>query len=401
MKLKLTKKTIAAQPLPEKGRTVINDAEFPNLSLISYPSGKRTWHVFYRTSDRRQHNAKIGLFPILGVEEARTRAREWLVDVSRGTDPATVRKGAAAKKTVADLAAWFITHHVDKKLKPTTGAEYQRILDKHILPALGRQKLDAVSRDLVHKLHDKMSGTPRQANLTMAVLRKMLNEAIRLGWRTNHMNPAYRIRHFKENKRERYLDKDEQRRLWGILETASANPYLGDAVLALQLLLLTGRRKGEILNLTWHNLDLDRGLMKLTDSKVGPKDYQLDTMVTQLLRDAQAGRRQSEPVSLFVIRGRGGKGRLIGLQKIWQRIRRKAGLDDVRLHDLRHSYASVAINQGADLSAIKELLGHSTIATTQRYTHLYTETARKNVARVGAGLREAFGIAEVASEAPG
>jgi hypothetical protein len=119
MKTKLTKKIIETYPLPAKGRTVLADSEFRGLSLALYSSGKRTWHLFYRTLEKAQRNVKIGSYPVLGVDEARTYAREWLADVTRGKDPVAVRKEAANRKSVADLVEWFVRHHLPK-LKPST-----------------------------------------------------------------------------------------------------------------------------------------------------------------------------------------------------------------------------------------------------------------------------------------
>lgn len=428
MKTRLTKKIIAAQPLPPKGRTILTDTEFPGLSLAIYSSGKRTWHLYYRTAEKAQRNAKVGSYPVLSIDAARTLAREWLADVSRGKDPVAVKKENANRKSVGDLVGWFVSHHLPK-LRPSTQAEYQRIIDKHILPGLGKQPLDRVTPETVQALHRKMGSTPRMANLTMAILRKMFNQAIDLGWRTEPRNPVRGLRKYKENQSSRYLEKPEFQRLWQVLAEEQRDPYNGDGILALQLLLLTGRRKSEILTLKWSDLDLKRGRMMLADSKAGrPMEYQLSPVVVRLLDDARAAREPNQadgstrmiplapssrtqavgpatgdrsapprkgekekPVneapSPFVIRGRtGGTGHLVGLQKIWERVRVKAGLEDVRLHDLRHSYASMAIESGAELAQVKELLGHRNIATTLRYVHLYTDTIRESLAKVEAGI---------------
>src|SRR3990167_6586240 len=298
------------------------------------------------------------------------------------------------------------------------------------MPALGKQALDRVTPETVQALHRKMGSTPRMANFTMAILRKMFNQAIDLGWRCEPLNPVRGYRKYRENQSRRYLEKAEFQRLWQVLAEEQKNPHKSDGILALQLLLLTGRRKSEVLTLKWSNLDLKRGRMVLSDSKVGPKEYQLSPVVVNLLEEARAARamepaaksgqiipfrvtsaargigpatgehanieaasvgsrhscKSPEALSSFVIRGRRGTGHLIGLQKIWDHIRTKAGLQDARLHDLRHSYASMAIASGAGLAEVKELLGHRDIATPQRYVHLYTDKIRESVAMVEAGI---------------
>ena len=335
--------------------------------------------------ERHQRNAKIGTFPSLSVDAARKLALQYAADVSRGTDPVAVKKEKAGQKTVAQLADYFAKNHIATKLKPSSKEEYQRLIDKWIVPELGRHRLDTVTTEVVQRLHQKMGGTPRQANHAMAVLRKMLNDAISLGWRQDTRNPVAGISPYKENKRQRYLDRKEFTKLWQVLQAEMAIPRNHDGILAIVLLLLTGRRRGEILNLTWDEVDLDNGRMALKDSKVGAHDYQLSPQVIELLAKARADREEAGP-GAFVIRGRAGKDHLVALQKIWERVRHDAGLDDVRLHDLRHSYASFAIDCGAGLAEVKELLGHKDIATTQRYVHLYTDRIRQTVKTVEDGM---------------
>ena len=382
MNVRLTKKSIETVTLPASGCTTINDTEVRGLSLKLYPSSKRTWHFYYRGGpDRQQRNAKIGTYPSLSVDAARKLALQYAADVSRGVDPVAIKK----EKTVTQLAEHFVKSHVERKLKPRSRDEYQRLIDKWIVPELGRLRLDAVKTEVVQRLHHKMGGTRRQANFVMAVLRKMLNDAIALGWRKDTRNPVAGITPYKENKRQRYLDRKEFAKLWDVLQAEMAIPRNHDGILAIVLLLLTGRRRGEILNLTWDEVDLDNGRMTLKDSKVGAHDYQLSPQVIGLLAKARAERSEAGP-GAHVIRGRAGKGRLVGLPHIWLRVRRAAGLDDVRLHDLRHSYASFAIDCGAGLAEVKELLGHKEIATTMRYIHLQNDRIRETVKAVADGM---------------
>ncbi len=399
MRLRLTKTVIDAQSAPKSGQIVIWDATVTGLNLRVSSRNKRTWSVFYRTADGRQRNMKLGDYPVMTPDVARTSATRVLAAVSQGKDPAHDRKAARAAATVAEVARQFLANHADTKRKSRTAAEYRRLIDRHIVPELGALKIDAVTHAAVQKLHRGMSGTPRQANLTIAVLSAMMNYAIRNGLRTDGLNPVRGTEKFKEHARERFLSDEESRRLWQVLDRHECSAVMVEPVLAIRLLMLTGRRVGEILGLTWRYLDLDAGLMRLPDSKVGARTYHLSPAVVALLRtarkrqdrDVEAGKTAPRPLARhvpneYVVRGRLGGAPMINLEKPWRRIREEAGIPDVRLHDLRHTYASKAAASGMSLLMIKELLGHTQIQTTQRYAHLVDTHVRSAVQQVGAAF---------------
>lgn len=388
---KLTKKTIDTTPLPPNGPTRLHDSGVSGLHLRSTKGGTRTWYVTYRSVSKHQRDYKIGRYPALSPEAARSRALQVLARVEAGEDPAEERKAQRRADTISDLCDRFMQDHVRKKLKKNTIRSYEPIIEKVIKPQLGAVAVDSLTTKDVQRLHSAMAETPRAANLTIRILSSMINMAIALGLRSDEKNPAKGTRLYKENHRNRYLTKTEFQRLWRTLEAEEAAETSGDAPLAIWLLLMTGRRQGEVLALTWGQLDLDGGRLHLPDSKVGARTFNLAPEVVERLKKVKASRGDAASDNAFVIRGRNKDGPLINIQKPWQRIRKKAGIPDVRLHDLRHTYASFAAADGNDLLRIKEMLGHQTIQTTQRYAHLTNEDVRTSVERLGSLL---IGLAE-------
>lgn len=387
--VRLTKAIIDKTPIPPSGHVTVRDAVERGLNLRISAKGKMTWSVAYRTEDGRQRNPKIGTFPVLSVEAARRKAREIQVRVQNGDDPAAERQERKRALTMAELCPIFVAEHVQTKCKASTAAEYQRLIDKHIVPSLGRVPVEAVSTRDIADLHARMADTRTQANRTLALMSKMLEFAIRRGLRPDRSNPAKGQDRYRERQRERYLSSAEKRRLEAVLDELDQQQVMSEAVLAIRLLYLTGRRKSEILNLRWSDLDLDGGTMSLADSKVGAVTFSLTPTVVALLRGVKDERQHAKVAALdvrkrvnaspYVIPGRRYGQPMKNIHKPWERIRDLAGLKEVRLHDLRHTYASSCAMHGMDLLQIKRLMGHATIQTTQRYAHLNDDSVRRAV----------------------
>lgn len=322
------------------------------------------------------------------VELARDRAKEILGEVvkakhdSRQPDPATQRDRDRVAGTLAELAERFLAEHVKAKLKPRTVDEYKRLLDKVILPALGRCRVRDLARVDVAKLHHARRATPREANHALAVLSKMMNLAEKWGERADGSNPCRHVERYRERKRERFLSEAELARLGEALATAGESPYV---IAAVRLLILTGARLSEILTLRWEHVDFERACLRLPDSKTGAKDIYLSPPALELL--ASLPRIEGNP---YVIPG-GSEGRhLVNLEKPWRRIRASAGLAGVRLHDLRHSFASFGAGGGLSLPMIGALLGHTQAATTQRYAHLASDPLRQASELIGKRIAAAM-----------
>ncbi|MHC2017712.1 tyrosine-type recombinase/integrase [Methylobacterium sp. CM6247] len=302
------------------------------------------------------------------AELARREAKRLLGLVASGQDPATKKADARTAPTVAELTDLFLSEHVEAKNKGSTHAEYARLVERLVKPQLGNKRADEVTHEEVRRLHVKLRATPYQANRLIAVLSKMFSWSGRRG----ESNPCTGIERFGEKKRRRYLSTAELGRLGEALAAFESEGGVSPhPIAAIRLLLLTGARLGEILTLRWDYVDRERGCLALPDSKTGAKEIHLNEAALAVL-DA-VPRDLDNP---YVIIGQRSGAHLVNLEKPWQRVRARAGLDEVRLHDLRHSFASIGAGAGLGLPMIGALLGHTQAATTARYAHLAVDPLR-------------------------
>ena len=319
-------------------------------------------------------------------ETARKEALKLLGAIAGGVDPAAEKREEQAKILVRDAAALFLEQH-GPKLKPNTRECYGRMFRLHIVPAFGERRLRDLARADVSRLHAQLSETPSTANYAIACLSKFLGWAEEMGFRPEGSNPCGKIRKYRENQCERYLTVEEYARLGTVLASlereGSENLFV---IAALRLLALTGARLNEVLTLQWSYVDLERQTIFLPDSKTGRKPLRLNDEAVAVL--TALPRLNNNP---HVLPGRNEGGHMINLQKPWRRIRALAKLEDVRLHDLRHSFASIAAANGASLPLIGKLLGHSQPQTTARYTHLTDAAAHQLNATVGSAIGDAMG----------
>jgi integrase len=406
---KLTKRLIDGLATPESD-TLLWDDGLPGFGLRVRPSGRRAFVVQYRTADGRQRRRTIGTYPVLTVEQARAQAREWLSGAQRGQDPALTRDRNRAATTVAKLCERFLEGHADLHKKASSATEDRRLIERYIKPVLGQQRAPSVTHDDVERLHKSLRETPYQANRMLALLSAVLNQAepeMRAA-RPDWMNPCRRVRRFKEEKRRRYLAPAELARLGEALTEAEQDGAVKlvqpdgsvieeavpkEAVVAIRLLVFTGCRRSEILSLPWSAVDLDGRRLRLDDSKTGAKDVYLAPPAVAVLQAIEPS--EGNP---YVIPGRKKGAHMQELKGAWQRVRARAGLDDVRLHDLRHSFASMGAGVGLSLPIIGALLGHTQAATTQRYAHLASDPLREAADLVGQRLADALGRAGAAPD---
>jgi len=305
-------------------------------------------------------------------DTARREARRILGENAAGRDPASDRDAARNIPTVAALADRFLAEHVDVKTKPLTADLYRRLIRLSIVPNLGRFKLTDVRRADIAKLHHDLRHTPRKANQVVGVLRRMFGLAEKWGLCPDGSNPCRHIEKYPERKRERFLSEAELARLATCLveeeRTGAEGPYV---IAAIRLLIFTGARLAEIRDLEWEWVDMDAATLRLPDSKTGAKVIYLSAPALEVL--ANLPRVKGNP---YVIIGSKAGAHLVNLQKPWRRIRARAELDDLRLHDLRHSFASFGAAGGLSLPMIGKLLGHTQAATTERYAHLAADPIR-------------------------
>lgn len=316
---------------------------------------------------------------------AREKARELLGTIAARVDPAETREASRSAPTVADAAAQFLEEHASK-LAPRSSAEYARLFEKSILPALGQKKLADVTRQDIAKLQHSLRETPFAANRVLAVLSKLFNLAEAWGYRPDNSNPCRHVQKYHEHARERMLSDEELARLGQALDGYTGSPYV---VAAIKLLVFTGARLSEILGLRWEQVDFDRGEARLTVHKTsrttGAKTLHLPPPALDLLRKLPSV--EGNP---HVIVGHVAGRQLVNLQKPWREIRGTADLNDVRIHDLRHCFASIAASSGLGLPIIGRMLGHAQPQTTQRYAHLASDPVKAAAASVAGSIEAAM-----------
>lgn len=319
------------------------------------------------------------------VDAARTEAMRLLTAAKHGDDAARTQKDERFKASLRDIRDHYFRDY-GPKLKIRTLEQYVAMFENTILPAFGSRRLADIPKRDIETLHSRLAKTPRKANHVIVVLSSCCNWALKQGYApAGTPNPCHGIKMFRDNKRERYLTTEEITRLYQVLDEVEREGICSDSVCAaIRLLLLTGARHSEITTLKWEYIDFERAILWLPDSKTGRKPIHLNEEALGILRTHK--RRAGNP---YVIAGRCHGNYLVNLQKPWGIIRDRAGLQGVRIHDLRHSWASLAINAGASLHMVGKLLGHSQPQTTARYAHLAEHPLKEITRGVGAAVAAA------------
>ena len=364
------------------------DTELPGFGLRVRASGRKYYVVQFR-SNGRERRITLGRHGTLTPDGARRRALALIAEAKNGADPAIKRDAARNAVTMASLADRFLTEHVADHCKPATAEDYRRSIVLHINPRLADRRVGDIHRRDIAALHHDMRSTPYQANRTVGVLSKMFNLAELWGLRPDGSNPCLHLKRYKEERRERFLNEDEFARLGTVLDEIERDgSETRSAVAAIRLLMLTGCRRSEIQTLRWERVDLDAGELHLPDTKTGARIVPLAPSAVNVL--AALPRDNDNP---WVISGKKPESHLTDLNHPWWRIRERAGLHDVRLHDLRHSFASRAVALGESLPMIGKLLGHTQVQTTARYAHLARDTVKASASRVGESIGDALASA--------
>jgi len=365
---KLNKRLIDSIATSEKDVMVWDDS-LSGFGIRVKPSGAKSFLIQYRNRNGRSRRLSIGQVGKITLDQARKAAIKALGEVADGKDPAEERQMARRGESIDQLCDLYMKDHCARRCKESTIAAHEWLMRRFIRPRLGNRKLLELRPFDVAKLHADLQDTPYNANRVLGLLRAMLNCAERWEMIPRGANPAAHIKPFPEKKRERYLTQDELEGLMAVLADGEADgsidPYIAAAI---RLLIFTGCRLGEILALEWTSVDLTKGRFVFEKHKTdqyGTKIIPLNTPAHDLL--ASLSRQDGNP---YVIVGEVPGKHLVNLQKPWGRIRALAGLDDVRIHDLRHSFASFAVGAGLSLPIIGGLLGHKSVQTTARYAHL-------------------------------
>jgi integrase len=421
---RITKRSVdALKCIKGKDRSFLWDDALAGFGVAAFPTGRKVYVAQYRQNGRSRRVA-IGEHGRLTPDEARSQAKTILGAVEKGADPIEERRAARGVRTFGEVADEFMRLHVSAKRKERTGQTYDGLLRNHILPAIGSKRIADIRRVDVARMHARMEDARGAANRAVALISAIWNWAARRDEVERSNNPAAGLERNREQAKERFLTSGELAKLGSALEEGETIglPYAVDetkpkakhapkadkrrikldpfAVAAIRLLILTGARLREILDAKWENVDIERGILFLPDSKTGRKPVYLSAAAQEVL--ASLPRIEGNP---YVLPGRGKKRTVKGetegsgdkksapradLKKPWAAVTKAAGLQGVRLHDLRHSFASFGAGASLGLPIIGKLLGHSQAATTHRYAHLDADPLRRAVDTIGATISAAM-----------
>ena len=428
--IRLTKSTVDRADI-SRGRHYLWDSELRGFGLSVEVTGTKTYFVRYRPKGQgrngRRRFFKLGRHGDITPDQARDLAKGILGQVASGQDPAVELKADRANElrrraaiTFQDLGELFIQEHVSTKRKPATAELYGILLRVHANPKIGRRPAETLKRSEVATLHASMISKPASANRTLQVISSLYSFAAKRGLVAEGVNPAKGIEKYRETSRERYLTTEELQRLGTALTDAEtigvpwvidlSNPkskhtpkdWKGQrepqdpfAVAAIRLLLFTGARLREILHLRWEHIDLGRGLLFLPDSKTGKKTIVLNGAALDVIAQTAALAKPSTNLVAnmhtgFLIKGGLDDRPRADLKRPWKAIQRHAKLEGVRLHDLRHTFASVGAGASLGLPVVGKLLGHSQPQTTARYAHLDADPLRRASNIIGSHLSAAL-----------
>jgi integrase len=385
MSERLSDRAVKALAAPASGNKLYYDPEMKGFAVRVTAAGARAFVLNYRTSGRERRYT-IGSYPEWSTAAARKEAAELKKRIDRGDDPMGDRHDERAAPTVAELIDRFAADYLPKR-RESTRREYAAMLGKLIRPELGKMKVADVRHADIDRLHRKVSQyAPYRANRMAALLSVMMSFAVKLGWRDD--NPVKGLDRNPEERRYRYLSGDELRRLTEALAKHSRR----DAANAVRLLLLTGARRGEVLAASWDQFDLAAGIWTKPSSHTKQKREHrvpLSAPARQLLAEMRSDADRRKEISPYLFPARDGAGAIADIKKSWETVCKAAAIKGVRVHDLRHTYASVLASAGLSLPVIGALLGHTQPGTTARYAHLYDDPLRAATERVGAVIEAA------------
>ena len=381
MAQRITDKLVRDIAPPAKGQTRVKDDPkakdgVRGFQVIVRPSGSKAFALDYSIAGRERRIA-IGEYGAWTVKAARDQAAEYRRQVDNGTDPLESRDERRQAPTVDELISLYERDYLPTKRDQKKDRELIRL---YVRPELKNKKVADIRRIEIKRLHQKITeqGKAVRANRVLALLSKMFNLAV-TDYEMRSDNPCKGIRKNPEQGRERYLTESE---IAAVSEALASYPSQ-NAANAVRWMMLTGCRKGEALALTWGQVNRETGIWTKPSAHTKQKKTHrvpLSPPALQLLEDVAQGQDEDET---YVFPGRKPGEPLKQLHTVWNHVRDKAGVQDVRLHDLRHTYASILVSAGLSLPMIGALLGHTTQATTQRYAHLYDDPLRRATEHVG------------------
>lgn len=411
--MKLSKRAIDALGGVQQ-ETLIWDEDLPGFGLRCWPSGRRVFFVQYRVGGGRngtQRRLRLGVYGVITLDKARVEAKKILARAALGEDPVAA-KNARKKPTLFNdlLGLWEreglpTSRRTGARRSARNLANEMGMVEAHLRPLMGAVELSKITRADIERVrraiadgktsalkHGKLRGRIRvrggdgTAVRTIRLLSSILSFAEERGMIA--VNPARGVKLATSMKIERFLSHDEMRRLGETLRALQPTRGLEIAAKAVELLLLTGARRQEIVGLRWEEVDLEFGMLRLKTSKTGQKTILLPAPALARLRE---WRDEADRDLIWVFPSTRTDGHFDGVGRAWDRFRHQAGLKGVRLHDLRHTFASVGASSGIGLPLIGGLLGHSQASTTQRYAHLADNPLRTAADKIGSEIAKALG----------
>ena len=386
-KFRFTMRRIADIPKHEKAsrsrEMEYSDEEVVGLRLLVSKNGRKFFHLRYRF-DGRKRVIRIGEFPSTTLQDARRGANEYKNMVSQGVDPMAERDKRTDVMTFQEFAENEYMPYAKANKKSWRDDQYK--LNTDMIPTLGKLPLTSVTtRDIeLYRARIKVRNTPSTANRHHALLSKMFNLAIQ--WQFLEKNPCKGVQKYKESgNKERYLDTEEIARFTEALKN-NANRV---SACAIGFLLFTGLRMGEALQIEWRNVDMEKKTVFLppetTKSGKG-RTVVLNSLAFKVLEEMR-GLKEND----YVFPGKGPQGHMTSPRRVFAAVKKEAGIENLRIHDLRHTYASLAVNGGANLYEVQKLLGHASSQMTQRYAHLSDKAVRDATDNVAAQISQASG----------
>jgi integrase len=386
---RITKRTVDA--LRADGRDFVKwDRELTGFGVRVRPTGSKSFVAVYRTGGRNTplRRVTIGAVGKIDVDEAREAARKILAGAELGRDHAADRAKARAELTLAALCDLYLAEGCDTKKASTVATDRGRI-ERHIKPLLGRKRIGELMRADIEKfMRDVAAGKTAAdvktvkrgraiveggkgtATRTVGLLGGIFSFAVAHGMRSD--NPVRGVKRYPDGRGQTFLSLNQLTRLGEALGAAKKEGANPAAVAIIRLLAFTGARKSEIAALRWSEVDFDHGYLRLGDSKTGAKVIPLGAPARKVL--ASLPRVAGTP---FVFPAASGRSSFQGVDKVWRKVRTAAGFPTLRLHDLRHSFASTALGRGDALPIIGAILGHADVKTTSRYAHLADDPVKK------------------------
>lgn len=387
--MKLTETRIRGlEPRPKQ--YIVFDDSLPGFGVRIGATGAKSYVIRYRVGggrNGRQRRMVLAKCEMLSLESARNQARALLNDVRNGGDPIGQKMDFRNAPICKDLFGRFMDEHVIPRRAEKTSREYQLLIENHLVPAIGKLKVRDVDQTDIEALHRQLKPTPFLANRVVAVASKAFALAENWKLRDANSNPCRSIERYKEESRDRYFTVDEMGRIGSTLSDleASGTGHNPGSILAIRLAALLGLRIGEVLSIEWENLDFETGTLTLPKTKTGRRVLKLPSAALAVLTTAPK-------ISRFAIPGKNLEQPLNykTVHKVWAKVRDLANVKNARIHDLRHTFATMAAASGAEAHVVRDLIGHKTMQMANLYVGRMNEPVFAAREKVAGQIGDAF-----------